>query len=122
MPVLSPQSRSTLIARAAADLHLPGLLCALTGFLMPVLSPQYAEEVVCNAGDVIAAANGPVTNRVFLVKQGEVVLVPADVPLPGRRVLYCCARRMYRLTTGCAAQSTLHPFRALFQPLPAVGQ
>jgi len=43
-----------------------------------------AEEVVYNPGDVIAAANGPVTNKIFLVKSGEVVLVPADVPLPGQ--------------------------------------
>lgn len=44
---------------------------------------QSAEEATFAAGDVIAAANGPVTNKVFLVKSGEVVLVPADVPLPG---------------------------------------
>jgi cGMP-dependent protein kinase len=42
-----------------------------------------SEEVKHNAGDVIAVANGPVTNKIFLVKSGEVVLVPADVPLPG---------------------------------------
>ncbi|KAJ9511424.1 hypothetical protein QJQ45_029916, partial [Haematococcus lacustris] len=43
---------------------------------------QSAEEVHYNAGDVVVAANGPITNKVFLVKSGEVVLVPADVPLP----------------------------------------
>lgn len=44
---------------------------------------QAAEETNYESGDVIAAANGPVTNKVFLVKSGEVVLVPGDVPLPG---------------------------------------
>lgn len=42
-----------------------------------------AEEVTYNAGEVIAAANSSITNKIFLVKTGEVVLVPADVPLPG---------------------------------------
>lgn len=41
-----------------------------------------AEEVTYNAGEVIAAANSSITNKIFLVKTGEVVLVPADVPLP----------------------------------------
>eukprot|EP00199_Chlamydomonas_sp_CCMP681_P000070 CAMPEP_0119102536 /NCGR_PEP_ID=MMETSP1180-20130426/1251_1 /TAXON_ID=3052 ORGANISM="Chlamydomonas cf sp, Strain CCMP681" /NCGR_SAMPLE_ID=MMETSP1180 /ASSEMBLY_ACC=CAM_ASM_000741 /LENGTH=1028 /DNA_ID=CAMNT_0007086843 /DNA_START=136 /DNA_END=3222 /DNA_ORIENTATION=+ len=45
---------------------------------------QAAVEVKYESGAVIAAANGPVTNKVFLVKSGEVVLVPADVPLPGQ--------------------------------------
>lgn len=45
---------------------------------------QMSEEVRYNPGDVVAVANGPVTNKVFLVKGGEVVLIPADVPLPGQ--------------------------------------
>ncbi len=49
------------------------------------LLAQLSEEVRFNPGDVVAVANGPVTNRVFLVKSGELVLVPADVPLPGAR-------------------------------------
>ncbi len=49
---------------------------------------QVSEEVKHNAGDVIAVANGPVTNKIFLVKSGEVVLVPADVPLPGKTHIY----------------------------------
>ncbi len=44
---------------------------------------QVSEETSYAAGDVIAAANSSVTNRIFLVKSGEVVLVPGDMALPG---------------------------------------
>ena len=44
------------------------------------------------SGEVVAAANGPVTNKMFLVKSGEVVLVPADVPLPGEAGVRLCVR------------------------------
>jgi len=45
---------------------------------------QLSEEKTYNAGDVVAAANSAVTNKVFLVKSGEVVLVAADMALPGQ--------------------------------------
>jgi hypothetical protein len=41
------------------------------------------QEKTFNGGDVIvAASNGP-SNKIFLIKTGEVVMVAADMALPG---------------------------------------
>ncbi|KAG2485663.1 hypothetical protein HYH03_015635 [Edaphochlamys debaryana] len=57
-------------------------------FLANMTEPEFKEllkacEIMShNAGEVVAVANSSVTNKIFLVKSGEVMVVPADLALP----------------------------------------